>query len=123
MTDAFIIYGAEEIVTPPMVTTNDASNIGVNSARLNGNLDDLGTATSVNVSFEWGQTSGGPYLNETTPQTANTTGAFSFDLSSLSANTTYYFVAKAVGDGTSYGIEKSFTTLTTPPTPPPTPWP
>jgi len=98
------------VLTPPTVTTNDASNIGVNSARLNGNLDDLGTAASVDVSFEWGETSGGPYPNETTPQAMSTTGVFSFDLSSLTANTTYYFRAKAVGDGTSYGTEKSFTT-------------
>jgi len=31
-------------------------------------------------------------------------------LSGLSSNTTYHFRAKAVGDGTSYGLDKSFTT-------------
>jgi len=94
-----------------VITTNDASNMTINSARLNGNLDDLGTVSSVDVSFEWGQTSGGPYPNETTPQAMNTAGAFSFDLSSLAAGTTYYFRAKAVGDSTSYGDESSFCTL------------
>jgi hypothetical protein len=37
-------------------------------------------------------------------------GTFYFDLSSLSPGTTYYYRAKAVGDGTSQGDEKSFTT-------------
>jgi hypothetical protein len=106
--------GAEQVLIPPTVTTNDASNIGIDATRLNGNLDDLGTATSVNVSFEWGVTPGGPYPNETIPETVNSTGAFSFDLSSLNQSTTYHFRTKAVGDGTSYGAEKSFTTLTSP---------
>ena len=106
---------------PPVVTTNDVTAMTANSARLNGNLDDLGTASSVSVSFEWGGTKGGPYPNETAAQTANATGAFSFDLTGLAQNTTYYFRVKAVGDGTSHGNEKSFTTLTPPP-PPPEPW-
>ncbi len=105
---------AEEAVTPPTVTTNDAGNIELDSARLNGSLDDLGSATSVDVSFEWGQTPGGPYPHETTPQAMSATGAFSFDLTPLIPNTTYYFRARAAGDGTSYGIEKNFTTLTPP---------
>ncbi len=110
-------YGVEKgftTLTSPTVTTNDASNVNLSSACLNGNLDDLGTAASANVSFEWGETTGGPYPNETTPQVMSAIGAFSFDLSSLTQNTTYYFVAKAVGDGTSNGTEKSFTTLDSP---------
>ena len=42
----------------PTVTTIRARNIEPNSAQLNGNLDDLGTATEVVVYFEWGGTSG-----------------------------------------------------------------
>jgi len=93
----------------PTVVTNDATNITTDSATLNGNLDSLGTATEVNVSFVWG-TSPGSYIRETTPQPVSTTGAFSFDLSSLDPGILYYFQAKAVGDGTSYGDEKSFKT-------------
>jgi len=99
---------------PPTVTTEEATNITTNSAKLNGNLTSLGTAASVDVSFLWG-TSSGIYPNETTPQAMTAAGAFSASLSGLSANTTYYFRAKAVGDGTSHGTEKSFTTRTTPP--------
>ena len=66
--------------TPPLVTPRDAANITTAEAMLNGNLDDLGTAPSVNVSVVWGTTSGGPYPNETTPQAMNAPGAYSFDL-------------------------------------------
>jgi len=99
--------GGKEAPTPPTVTTSDATNIIATEAKLNGNLSDLGTASSVNVSFVWGTTSGGPYPNETAPQAMNTPGAFSFDLTGLTPGTVY-FQAKAVGDGTSYGVEKSF---------------
>jgi len=94
--------------TAPSVTTNDASGITGNSATLNGNLDNLGTAPTVNVSFEWGKTTG--YGNSTTPESKNTTGAFSFALGSLSPNTTYHFRAKAIGDGTSHGSDESLYT-------------
>jgi len=94
--------------TAPSVTTNDASGITGNAATLNGNLDNLGTAPTVNVSFEWGKTVS--YGNTTTPESKNTTGAFTFALGSLSPNTTYHFRAEAIGDGTSYGSDKSFCT-------------
>jgi len=61
------------------------------------------------VSFAWG-TNPGSYSHETTGQVMTSTGAFSFDLSGLTADTAYYYKAKAVGDGTRYGVEKSFTT-------------
>jgi hypothetical protein len=92
----------------PSVTTNDASGITDNSATLNGNLDDLGTTSSVDVSFEWGETTA--YGDETTPESMVTTGPFSFSLPGLSPDTTYHFTAKAVGDGTNYGDDMSFTT-------------
>ena len=94
---------------PPSVTTNEASGITDSSAALNGNLDNLGTAPTVNVSFEWGENTS--YGNTTAPESKNTTGAFTFALGSLSPNTTYHFRAEAIGDGTSYGSDKSFCTL------------
>ena len=101
---------------PPAVTTDAATDVTTESATLNGSLDSLGDYTTVDVSFEWGTTLGGPYPNETTPPEAMTsTGAFSANLSSLSSDTTYYFRAKATGSVTVYGDELSFTTLPSPP--------
>jgi len=99
---------------PPQVTTNDASDITTSAAKLNGNLDGLGTASSVDVSFEWSETSGVPYASETTAETMNATGVFDFDLSNLDPGTIYYFRAKAVGDDISYGAERHFMTIALP---------
>ena len=46
------------LTTPPTVTTEVATRIDLTSATLNGNLDGLGTASPVQVSFEWGLTAG-----------------------------------------------------------------
>jgi len=102
--------------TPPTVSTSTATNIASTSATLNGNLGSKGTASTVYASFEYGPTTA--YDNETTPQAMTTTGPFSFNLTGLSPDTLYHCRAKAVGDGTSYGSDRSFTTLPTevPPT-------
>jgi hypothetical protein len=114
-----IVWGEDMTFTTPnrapLVTTNDASSITTDSAWLNGNLTSLGTAGSVTVSFEWGTTSGGPYPNKTIGQVMTGAEPFSFDLGSLTPGITYYYQAKAVGNGTSYGAESSFPTRTTPP--------
>ncbi|MBI2853181.1 MAG: PKD domain-containing protein [Chloroflexi bacterium] len=104
--------------TPPTVSTNDwYYDVTAASARVRLNIDSLGTASSVNVSFQWG-TSSGNYTGETTPGNATAAPAiFDDTITGLNAGTTYYYRARAVGDGTSYGSEKSFTTLSlTPPT-------
>lgn len=113
-------YGAEKtfatsLITAPSVTTDNATSVTYNSARLNGTLVSLATASTVNVSFQYG-TQSGNYTVNTTAQTMNATGSFSANVTSLSSNTTYYFRAKAVGDGTAYGSEKSLTTRRLPPT-------
>ncbi len=107
-----LYLGSPPGLTPPTVSTTTATSVTSTSATLNGTLDDLGTASTVDVSFEYGLTTA--YGNETTPQVMTTIGPFSFNLSSLSPNTTYHFRGKAVGGGTSYGSDKSFTTLTAP---------
>ena len=100
---------------PPEVTANNASITGQRSAQLSGNLVDMGTASLVDVSFKWGEAQGGPYPNETTSQSMNTTGDFSFSLSDLEVETTYYLRAKAVGAGIAYGEEMSFALPAVPP--------
>ncbi len=113
------VYGSDMTFTtltvPPSVTTTAASNLTTTSAQLNGNLSSKGTASSVSVSFEWGTTAGGPYPNSTANQTRTVTGSFHTDLGGLTPGTTYYYRARAVGDGPAYGDEKSFITLTAPP--------
>ena len=104
--------------TPPLVTTHDAVNISQTSASLVGSLQDMGTAETVAVSFRWG-TSPGSYSNETIPETLSTTAVFDAHLTDLQPNTTYYFRAKAVGDGTNYGSERQFTTCEETPAEPP----
>ena len=100
-----VMYDTER----PSVATNDATGVTTSVATLNGNLTSLGTALTVEVSFQWG-TSSGSYANETTHMVRTSTGAFSFELTFLSPNTTYYFRARADGDGTGYGSQKEFTT-------------
>jgi len=95
-------------LVPPAVTTEAATGRTRTAATLNGSLTDMGTASSVDVSFEWGTTTS--YSNETSVQTMTSTGSFSAALSGLTASTTYHFRAKAVGEGTSYDIDRTFTT-------------
>ena len=102
------------------MTTNDASGLTTSGATLNGNLTGLGTAATVNVSFEY-RTASGSYPNATAAQAKTATGTFSATLTGLNPGTTYYFRATADGDGTAYGVEKSFTTASPTPTPAPTP--
>ncbi len=79
------------------------------SAFLRGRLDDLGTASSVWVSFEVGLDTS--YGVETPATEMLTEGYFGTELLYLQRGTTYHFRAKAVGDGIDYGDDMSFTTL------------
>jgi hypothetical protein len=83
--------------------------VTADSAVLNANLVSLGSKSTVTVSFLW-KVSGGGYA-ETAGQAKGATGAVVADLDGLAQGTTYYYKAKAVGDGGPvYGDEKSFTT-------------
>ncbi|GEM_PF-6342158 len=97
--------------TPPAVTTETSSSTVITTAQLNGYLSSVGTATSVYVSFEWGLSTGSYVAATIPPQSMNTTGPFSFTLNGLSAEFTYHYRAKAVGDGTIYGVDKTFASL------------
>jgi len=94
---------------PPTVETGDAST-GKSQATLYGELTSMGTAPVVQVSFEWGTTSGGPYPNETTPQSMNTTGSYTAIIDGLVSGVTYYYKAKGNGGfhGVGYGAEERF---------------
>jgi hypothetical protein len=105
--------GAYEYITtstPPSVTTNAASGLTTTGATLNANLTNKGTASSVTVSFEYGLTTGYGNTAAGVPPTMAVTGAFNASLSGLTSNTLYHYRAKAVGDGTAYGTDMTFTT-------------
>ena len=113
--EAGTAYGSELTFTtedPPTVSTTAATSVTWNSAQLNGNLTYVGSAASVDVYFEWGTTSGGPYPNSTTAEEMSSTGTFDVTITSLSANADYYYRAVADGGdrGIAYGDEQSFTT-------------
>ncbi len=101
---------AASLAVPPVVATANAGSVTGGSARLYGSLTSMGTAVTVSASFVWGTVQGGPYPNETVTIALSSAGNFIFDLGGLSAGTTVYYQAKGVGDGTAYGVEKSFTT-------------
>lgn len=93
----------------PRVQTDEATGIATREVTFNGSLTSLGKASSVEVSFQWGR-SPDSLANETTVEVRTSTGAFSSEVNWLSAGTTYYFRAKAVGNDVVYGAERSFTT-------------
>ncbi len=101
---------------PPQVETGQADHLTTSSARLNGNVTGMGTATNVTVHFEWGE-SPGTYTGETTSAGKTSTGAFYTDVQGLFAGRTYYYRARAVGDGMGYGAEMQFTVPTVVPEP------
>jgi hypothetical protein len=98
--------------TPLAVTTNAPSGLSTSGATLNANLTGKGTASSVTVSFEYGLTTGYGSTANGVPSTLTNTGAFNASLSGLTSNTLYHYRAKAEGDGTTYGSDKTFTTST-----------
>ncbi len=79
------------------------------TARLNGTLDYDGGEAS-DCGFEWGETDA--YGNTTPTQSKVTGETFSQVISGLDPNQTYHFRAVATNDaGTSYGADRTFTTL------------
>ncbi len=98
----------------PIVKTNEAEITSCTTVTLNGSLLDKGEAHTVFVSFVWGigdesctisecedrdcDSGDCPACGDKTPEQAMTsTGTFSFDLTNLQPDTTYFFRASANG--------------------------
>jgi hypothetical protein len=95
----------------PTVVTNIASNVGLNSAQVNGTVTANNSATT--VSFDWGLTTG--YGNNTpaVPSSVNGTTAtpVQANLTSLLTTTLYHYRCVGVNSaGTTYGADMTFTT-------------
>src|SRR5207237_1264692 len=95
----------------PVVITNPATLIASFSATLNGSLDPHGLTT--NVSFQYGTTTSYGLTTATQSQTGNTYRNITANISGLTASTTYHFRIVATNSaGTTYGNDRTFTTLT-----------
>ncbi len=91
--------------TPPSIRTSPASNVNQDSAILSGRIISLGTATSVNIFFEYGTTTA--YGSTTSSEVFSGFGAFSADINGLLPDTTYHFRARA---GDTIGQDMNITT-------------
>lgn len=122
--DGYPYLAWQDGLSPPTVETNSATNVTLDSAQLNGELIDEGTATVTRRGFVSGVSS------QVSPGSAEpedsgydsvwddddfALGTFSTTLSSLSEGAMYYYRAFAQSDdGITYGDEVSFTTLSDP---------
>jgi hypothetical protein len=106
-------YGSDRtfITTEPAaVTTKPATNVASFSASLNGTVNPHGLSTTVR--FQYGRTTS--YGSTTANQTklGNTTQNVAANISGLAANTTYHFrIVATNSNGTRYGVDRTFTTL------------
>jgi phosphodiesterase/alkaline phosphatase D-like protein len=108
-------YGADMTfftgTAPPTVTTGSATNIGYNSATLNGTVNANNGSTT--VTFEYGETTayGRTVPADQSPVTGSTDTAVSVNITSLNSNITYHFrVVGQNASGTTYGADMTFTT-------------
>ena len=97
--------------TAPVVTTNAVSDIQATSATCGGNVSSDGGATVTARGICW-STSQNPTISNSKTTDGSGTGSFTSTISGLSKNTTYYVRAYATNSiGTSYGEQRSFTTV------------
>lgn len=95
----------------PIVKTSEVENIGTTTASCGGNVTGDGGANITERGVCW-SANHNPTVNESHVSSGSGLGEFACNLSSLSANTTYYVRAYAKNSkGVAYGEEKDFTTL------------
>ncbi len=113
-------YGARKTFTtlanPPTVSTNNISSITSSSASSGGNVTANGGLTVTARGVCW-STSSNPTISNSKTTNGSGNGSFSSSITGLSPYTTYYVRAYATNSvGTSYGAQKTFTTLANLPT-------
>ncbi len=93
------------------MTTTNVSNITQTTATSGGNVTSDGGANVTARGVCW-STSQNPTISNSHTTDGNGTGSFTSNLINLNPNTTYYVRAYATNEkGTSYGEQRSFTTL------------
>ena len=108
-------------VTPTVTNSTGASNITTTAATLNGNLSSDGGAAST-VSVYWGTTDGGTTAASWSGNVAvgtQSVGAFTANLTGLTASTTYYYRCYATNSSGSAWAPASASFTTSAPAPPP----
>ena len=101
----------EEPIILPTVTTTEVTNITVSSATCGGNVTSDGNGTVTARGICW-STSPNPTIADNKTTDGSGIGSFTSSLSNLASQTTYYVRAYATNEkGTSYGEQKSFTTI------------
>ncbi len=97
--------------TIPTVTTNSVTSITSSSALCGGNVTSDGGATVTERGICY-STSQNPTTSSSKVTSGTGTGSFTANMTGLSASTTYYVRAYAINaQGTAYGAQQSFTTL------------
>ena len=115
--DVGTAYGSDltfiTVGTPPTITTTEASSITKTTAISGGNITSFGTSSIIASGVCW-STSANPTIadNKTTDGTGF--GVFPSSIAGLSSGVTYHYRAYATNNsGTSYGSDKTFSTLGT----------
>jgi plastocyanin len=94
----------------PVVTTSPATEVASFSATLNGSLNPHGSTTT--VSFQYGPTTSYGFTTPVQTQTGNTVRNISANITGLIAGHIYHFrIVAHNGGGTSFGSDRTFTTL------------
>jgi hypothetical protein len=106
-------YGSDKTFTttgPAVVATNPATNVASFSATLNGSVNPDGLSTTVR--FQYGRTTSYGSTTGNQTRTGNTTQSVAANVSGLTANATYHFrIVATNSNGTTYGADRTFTTL------------
>ena len=106
-----VSFTTQVAMTLPTVTTSQVTNIAQITAKGGGNVTNDGGETVTARGVCW-STSHNPTVSGSHASSSTGTGAFTLNMTGLTAGTTYYVRAYAVNSqGTSYGSEVSFTTL------------
>ena len=105
-----VVFGGGAGTVPVTVTTRAVTNVQATATTLTGRVDDLGSANSVDVAFEY-RTSEANIWTRTLSQTTAAIGTVTQTVTELQANTEYVFRIVATANGTTYvGETESFMT-------------
>ena len=106
-----VMFTTNEEMDKPAVITKSVGNITQTSAQCGGEVTDDGGTPVTSKGVCW-STAQNPTINNSHTSDGSGDGEFTSNITGLSANTTYYVRAYATNsEGTSYGEQKSFTTL------------